>query len=990
MSFSLASMSPGQLYDHLKGVWLRAQEKYGKVGQTQFEFQESNGRVNLLCARGFSPTKLEPVHNTNNTWDDTLFVIFKKDDVKCVEIYEISTEQNTGGATAVLLPEMHLYYLGHHKVRRPHQDLGDATSHQDIKGKKYRALKPTEGVLTFRETVASGQNFVVDGEEAASIHRNFSINIHFGGSAASPAGQSEGCQVLRGFDRYKAFIKLVESDQTIVGTDHNELSPAGSGGTRSVVYCLVLGTELAPAGGEYYFPIDVGSGILVNDASVAGYFEHTEKTIPAGFFPLGTNTVWHGGVHIHKARASPVHAIADGTLIGARLLETDPTGDDRYGSRNFLLLKHEVSGDRLIAANGRKLLKLRVIKDGLAVRGGPAKGAAYFAQLKLGDELEPTSQETIQADGLSWFAIKISKSSVAGMTGRRGYVASLPEYLGEDREPPAPGLDPKQVYVFFSLYMHLNRERIDASNEALRALKWIRSNSPAAPGPAPAGSTTGAGTESGALRIREPVSLKGEKDKIIGWFDTGALVTKIGSTTGLFKIKWEAGAPGVHFNSGVTPVTQGYVTSAGKYVEPAPGASPGADSDVQHSAAPSLNSRIAQDLKSGSVVRLDLPIKAGEQLWTSGTYGPPGSRTPLTHWEIFSQHNLFPRWKKAEDADENFTMDCKEILSMVEQEYWGSDATLTAEEIQAFYRTNSKALSLRRTACRFCSEWGLDVDKAVSDLQGAWLTAVTQFFGVQDDLADKIKPYQFWHQLAEAGGPLPSSPLTWHYNPVAVMDALRGSGVPIAPVKPAPPPPTPEAVDSGEDYNDEVLKVARSKNGGGYTWKKGDPSSGDGVPETIVHKGTTVLERPANGASYCCGFTFWVFMKVAQENELLTNATFAQVRNAQKQWFIGTSALDGPTKALEGLGIGKGIDKDSAKAGDFLQIWRTDKDGNLASGHSVVFLEWVEGKKKIKYRSTQPATDGIGDRVESTNLSGGQGTLVNVDKCYFARLTGRT
>src|SRR5262245_50765509 len=73
--------------------------------------------------------------------------------------------------------------------------------------------------------------------------------------------------------------------------------------------------------------------------------------------------------------------------------------------------------------------------------------------------------------------------------------------------------------------------------------------------------------------------------------------------------------------------------------------------------------------------------------------------------------------------------------------------------------------------------------------------------------------------------------------------------------------------------------------------------------------------------------------------------------------------------AVEKLGIGKQIEFKNARRGDFLQLWRTTK-----SGHSVVFLEWVKvggSPIGVKYRSSQPATKGIGDNIE-----------------YFANVTG--
>lgn len=176
-----------------------------------------------------------------------------------------------------------------------------------------------------------------------------------------------------------------------------------------------------------------------------------------------------------------------------------------------------------------------------------------------------------------------------------------------------------------------------------------------------------------------------------------------------------------------------------------------------------------------------------------------------------------------------------------------------------------------------------------------------------------------------------------------------------------------------------VVKIARSfQDGGGYEWK------GSGVPEEIRFEGERIL--PKGDATYCSGFTFAVVMRAAAERGLLKGKSVEQVRAFQKDWY-GATKESGETQcayAMEKLGVGKQVEPTRARPGDFLQIWRTNK-----SGHSVVFLEWVkEGKRPIgvKYRSTQTATDGIGDRVEYFADVPGKGGKVDRERIYFARL----
>jgi len=59
-----------------------------------------------------------------------------------------------------------------------------------------------------------------------------------------------------------------------------------------------------------------------------------------GYFPVGMNLTWHGGIHAQVQSDGLIHAMADGVIVAARLPEKDPTKLS-YGSRNFVLLKHK-------------------------------------------------------------------------------------------------------------------------------------------------------------------------------------------------------------------------------------------------------------------------------------------------------------------------------------------------------------------------------------------------------------------------------------------------------------------------------------------------------------------------------------------------------------------------------------------------------------------------------------------------------------------------
>jgi hypothetical protein len=193
---------------------------------------------------------------------------------------------------------------------------------------------------------------------------------------------------------------------------------------------------------------------------------------------------------------------------------------------------------------------------------------------------------------------------------------------------------------------------------------------------------------------------------------------------------------------------------------------------------------------------------------------------------------------------------------------------------------------------------------------------------------------------------------------------------------------TPERTPA--DLNAEVIEEAERHAGGGYNnrW------AGSGTMQEIRFKGERILAA-GQGGTYCCGYTFNVFMNVAQQHRLLDDLTVDQVRALQKHWYGSVpdshdqAELIRETQiryALTLLGLGTGVEPEDARPGDFLQFWRQ------RSGHSVVFLGWVREDGEVvglRYRSSQGATDGIGEHTERFADHGGS---VDPQRMYFARL----
>jgi N-acetyl-anhydromuramyl-L-alanine amidase AmpD len=67
------------------------------------------------------------------------------------------------------------------------------------------------------------------------------------------------------------------------------------------------------------------------------YFANNE-TQTDGWYPMGINQTWHGGIHLAAPRGTNVYAMTDGVVVAARFGREST----KLGSNNFVLLKHRV------------------------------------------------------------------------------------------------------------------------------------------------------------------------------------------------------------------------------------------------------------------------------------------------------------------------------------------------------------------------------------------------------------------------------------------------------------------------------------------------------------------------------------------------------------------------------------------------------------------------------------------------------------------------
>ena len=83
------------------------------------------------------------------------------------------------------------------------------------------------------------------------------------------------------------------------------------------------------------------------------YYDNNEQHEYGGWFPIGYNQNWHGGVHLHpKKEGQPVLAMFDGVVVAARFAKMSGA----VGDGNFVLLRHEIEIPSVRKGQGNKLI----------------------------------------------------------------------------------------------------------------------------------------------------------------------------------------------------------------------------------------------------------------------------------------------------------------------------------------------------------------------------------------------------------------------------------------------------------------------------------------------------------------------------------------------------------------------------------------------------------------------------------------------------------
>lgn len=586
-----------------------------------------------------------------------------------------------------------------------------------------------------------------------------------------------------------------------------------------------------------------------------------ETSARGGNFPLGANNTWHGGIHLPMLAEEKVHAPFDAEIVAARLDPDPDHAEGEFGHTNFILLRRELSKavyDRMQALGDEPSSPEapNEIEDDDEPVHGVGPGATNEAddvvavKRKLSEHVNPktgspfwTGPIDATADAALTEAIRTyqrvalnysrpdGRVDIPGKTWTELHDGSPPP---EDDEPiqddpaapeePEEELDPKRVV--YCLLMHLAPK---SAEDMVKVAPWLSrvklSEQPDEPAPeeyddeadaeeAKSHALTGSvGTDA----ANAPADVAWVQKRLRSLTDvytfegeaSGTCDAELEAAIERFQAEkvWGAG----HKNCDGVVSKRGKTYDALRKTRKELGnAPPPGKARVDPALPARLEERV--DGVAKVLVNPGVTVSAGEVLWVAGEaagFGPGGRELhPTVHWEFFSEEKLVADFEELVDENDDITVDApKWLLNLVEtpvatgEADFSVDGIVTPAEVSKFYAQGHGAF-LRRYACKFRSEWAMDVSKAAAALKGkGWNTSA---------LEAEMTPYLWWEEARDV---LPPSPIVWHYNPIEFLaiyqEILGGFEVPVTPVPGSGDSPTP----SKEELGTLVVRVFNA--GGG-------------------------------------------------------------------------------------------------------------------------------------------------------------------------------
>lgn len=562
--------------------------------------------------------------------------------------------------------------------------------------------------------------------------------------------------------------------------------------------------------------------------------EVIESSTAGGFFPLGANNHWHGGVHLPAPLGSELVAPFDATIVAARL-DPDATGSFHPGAghSNFILLRHELAEDSYALFQGRDPTdvepkpisepkpKARAVgrrhctnlpADVVAVKHALHEhlddgGHPYY---DLADLDAPETSKALWAAIAAFQAERVELKSPDGVVDIPGKTWTALHHGSPPTEPateptvepsPARPLDPKRVV--YSLLMHL--QPLPLTDATANDFAWLRQVK-LAPNPAdPA--------EDQALRARDDREddLAEAKHDLKGSVGaTSASGTHATNDPGdvlfvckrLVRFGYHPGPPAPTCDEPLITAIRELQNAHHPYFEKERNGDGRVDTTgdtigLLHKTRDQLlggtsarstsldpiflhRATLRDDHGVAKVLtNLDVKVRSGEPLWRSGQAAgttPDGSTSIMleqVHWELFSEHLLVgATWEPPfEDYTEDLTADVPaRITTMID------DGVPELAQDGVLEPREIQAFYASGRA-RFLRRTPCRfISHWALDADGAAARLAEIGFD-PTGVAEQLRPFMWWDQAAPV---LPGSHFVWHYDPVEFMaeysehlDALR-------------------------------------------------------------------------------------------------------------------------------------------------------------------------------------------------------------------------
>jgi murein DD-endopeptidase MepM/ murein hydrolase activator NlpD len=495
------------------------------------------------------------------------------------------------------------------------------------------------------------------------------------------------------------------------------------------------------------FPLDTGKGTKVDGATVKAMYEHTERETEGGYFPIGANTVWHGGLHLFANEGSDVIACMPGKIVAARLGETEELAKGPRGHSNFILLQHTVKGKPCFS------LYMHLQEHPLDESDDFIKKVGWLGkkstQLKIVEGKERNYRKSPE----------IKNDNVLG-TLKGGDVVDFIEDAPESPWKKVRLEDKSEAYISYDakVVSIIEAKEFTADTDLLTRLK-----------------------DGGVVEVNKQVKCGdllwktgsfGPKD-----YHKGMIHWEIFSVDNLVECLKNVNPQRSEELPPLTGDTTGYTNGTAIKVRGLTGPSQAIEdetitlhvdkvnySDAPETALQKISWLVKSDDKElerfehkGRVLQYAIPAGyMGKTLKFYAFMKEPSEKSCI-------KVEVLSGWVTREDDLDDYNIDNEKIKTLLGDLL--ADNILTRDELVQFYSQDpdGKASQLRKYACKFCSEWGIpDIDAAISRLEKAG-------FKVSKD---NMEPYQWWKAARDAKVDLPESASVWHYNPIAFLEML--------------------------------------------------------------------------------------------------------------------------------------------------------------------------------------------------------------------------